>query len=51
MGKPFYLHLVDLILSNNFSAGSSAGSWGTSWPRKALARMDGITIEELIDHS
>jgi len=26
--------------SNNFSAGSSAGSWGTSWPAKARARID-----------
>jgi hypothetical protein len=34
----------DLIRSNNFSAGSSAGFWGTSWPAKARARRDGVNL-------
>jgi hypothetical protein len=31
-------------LSNNFPAGSSVGSWGTSWPRNALARREGVSF-------
>ena len=31
-----------LIRSNNFSADSSFGSWGTSWPEKARARNEGL---------
>ena len=36
----FCLSLSSLILSNNTDAGSSLGSWRTSSPRNALAKMD-----------
>lgn len=32
------------IRSNNFSADSSVGSWGTSWPAKARAMTDNAQI-------
>ena len=34
------LFLSSLILSKNTDADSSLGSWGTSSPRNALARID-----------
>ncbi len=36
--------LVWRMRSNNLDAGSSLGSWGTSSPRKALARMDCVNL-------
>src|SRR6266498_2914463 len=42
--RPFSEAERFLICSNNTDAGSSVGSWGTSSPRKALARIDWVSL-------